>query len=107
MIIQLCLKTVGKTVDSQIEEIGTNDPIFAIIVNMLQTKLSEGGSVEIDAKTVANNTNYSIDGERISIGYDFKTISDEFSNSIQKELRKISGRYYTVESISGVKNSNL
>ena len=52
MIIRLCLKTVGKTVDSQIEETGTNDTIFAIIVNMLQVKLSEGSPVEIDAKTV-------------------------------------------------------
>ncbi|URZ87217.1 hypothetical protein [Floricoccus penangensis] len=93
------MEPVKKTVDMQMEEIGTDDAIFAITVNELQTYLSNGGNVEIDAKDVASKTGYSIDGDHIVVSYDGKVLPDDATSKIQKGLLNVSGKSYLVISM--------
>ncbi|SKA13539.1 hypothetical protein SAMN02745116_02531 [Pilibacter termitis] len=89
------LEPVSNTVKKQMEEIGTNDPIFAISVNVIQTILSSNGN-EYDSKNVAKNTSYNRHGLKIEIKYNNEETNSDTSKKISDELYNITGLYYTI-----------
>lgn len=91
------MESVKKTVDGQMEEIGVDDPVRAIIVNEIQTYLFSLDGSSLEAIDINQNLEYSRYGFYLDLKYDGSSLDESLSDQISDELLRVSGHKYTIE----------
>ncbi|WDA67656.1 hypothetical protein [Lactococcus lactis] len=87
------MPALKKTVENQMQELGTDDPVYAIIVNDLQTYLSS--VAEYDVSEISKSLSYDRKGLAITLKMDGESIPSDITDKISKDIQNTSGRYYT------------
>lgn len=94
-------EAVKKTVEMQMNEIGTDDPVKALVVNAIQTYLYDSGIVSMDSELsttdIDKNLVYSRSSLYIDINYNGSEPSEDMSKFISDEILATSGHKYTIE----------
>lgn len=91
------MEPVKKTVEAQMEELGIDDPVRAIIVNDIQTYLFDVDGTETSVTDINQKLEYSRMGFYIDIKYNGSEPAKEMIKIISDDLLNVSGHKYTVE----------
>lgn len=87
------VEPLKKTIEMQMKELGTDDPIYAIVINNLQTYSSEYG--EMSVQEIANSVEYKRTGLAIYLSSNGEKVNKDIADKISKDLLNTSGKLYT------------
>lgn len=87
------VEPLKKTIEMQMKELGTDDPVYAIVINNLQSYASEYS--EMSVQEIANSVKYKRTGLAIYLSSNGQKVNKDIADKISEDLLNTSGNLYT------------